>query len=365
VPGRRFFPFFLRPKEQIPEFVMRPWVRPVLILALLVALPLPAWSIIIETRDGKVYKGTVVSEDTVRYVINISGKGQTTISKAQVVKATRIVKADRLQALKPSSPQVYYDYAKELSAQLDDPEVRDVALRLFLINAYLDPEKGAYKSLLEMTKLARNPEEARTFRAMAFLVDLLGDKSALKTEKAMPINPEAGGEFLHALELLRRGKTRDALKTARKPGVARFFDAIPGLMTYGEFVKMCEANPECASCKEGRLFCQRCQGSKNPACPACKGKGWVTCSKCKGEPRRVPLTQNQLNIILQLEVKHIQNPKANLGVVTTGQGPETSWSRLFNGQQMRPVPVLSLLYVTEFDPRQCVYRDGKWQAPSK
>ena len=53
-------------------------------------------------------------------------------------------------------------------------------------------------------------------------------------------------------------------------------------------------------------------------------------------------------------------------VVDSGDKPAAPlrrWSDIAEGETPPPVPMLSLLHATEFDPRQSKYRDGKWVAP--
>ena len=40
-----------------------------------------------------------------------------------------------------------------------------------------------------------------------------------------------------------------------------------------------------------------------------------------------------------------------------------SWSQIGGAGATNPVPTLRLETLTEFDPRQCVYRDGRWTTP--
>jgi hypothetical protein len=339
---------------------MRLWVRPALILVLVAVVPLPAWSIIIETKDGKVHRGHLVSQDKFQIVIRPEGQKETAaIRRAEIQNITQDVKPERLKALKPDDPKSYFDYAQELAPKKKDPEARDTALRLLLIAAHLDADKYGYKALTEMSKLARTPEEARAFRAVAFLLDLAADRGTLSKEGP---GSAAAGDFLEALEQYRRGKTKEALELAKKKGVADFFAAVPGLMTHKEFVEACEKHPECTACKQGRLFCKECVG-KGKGCTVCKGKGWTVCDTCKGEPRRVPLTPAQLEMILRLQLLQEKAPKGKVDVTPAAQ--DVKWSQLLRPSQMEPAPVLSLRHLTEFDPRQSVYNDGKWEAPPK
>lgn len=348
---------------------MRNWVKPILIIILVFVVPLPAWSVIIKTKDGQEYKGQLVKDETLKVTIKLQGSNtEKTFYRFDVVEMIQAVKPKELEKFKPENPKGYYDYAMDLLSQQEDPEARDAALRLFLISAYLEPVKLGHGSLLKMSDLARTSEEARTFRAMAYLLDVVSDKSILKkVSKAVNEDTKAREAFLKALEFLRRGKTKEALDTVKTKGAADYFGLIPSFMTYDEFVKICQENPEC-KCKDGRIFCAKCIGkggivsSKGlTVCPDCNGKGFKICPDCKGNPRKVKLNPRQTQIIIQMQMLHEMDPKAKLdSPVGTN---DNNWSSLLNGSQLQPLPVLSLIYLTEFDPRKCVFKNGKWVEP--
>lgn len=341
---------------------MRPWVRPLLVLVFVFFVPLPAWSVIVEMKDGKIYRGYLVDQNVLRVTVRLEGKKEPiSLDRRDVATVTQVVREDRLKELKPANPEMYFNYAEELASSKDDPEARDMALRLYLIAAHLDGKKYGYQAMMRMSLLARNSTEKRTFTAMAFLMDMLRDEKTLKSSPVAATNREARTSFLKALELLRRGKTTDALKYAQQDGVRQFFGVVPGLMNYDEFIELCQKYAECTHCRQGRLTCPRCKGGSGQLnCATCNAKGWIVCSACNGKPRRVPLSPAQVETILRLQVLAAENPEAKLEV---SKGAESaSWSRLLSPTQMQPVPVLSLLHMTEFDPRKNVYVNGQWRA---
>ena len=98
------------------------------------------------------------------------------------------IDVERLKKLDKNDPKAYYDYAEELADKKwkDDPEARDMARRLFLIAAYLDPRQFGRSALLSMIPLAGTEAEARRCRAMAFLLDPKGDDKVLNWDAVTP-----------------------------------------------------------------------------------------------------------------------------------------------------------------------------------
>lgn len=319
-------------------------------------------AIIVETRDGKVYRGYLVEQNALRVSILLEGsKKRLDIPRSKVSSLVRAVDDARLANLKPGNWADYFQYAQELMTQSVDPEARDTALRLFHICVYQDPKKYAYTGLLRMASLGRTPQEKKAFRAMAYLLDQLHDKGTLRmTDSA---DDAARRNFLGALVLLRRGKTKEAKELAQKPGVKKYFDSIPGLMSYEQFLKICDEQSECPKCKTGRVICPNCAGNKRKQikCQVCNGKGWIFCQECGGSPRRVKLTPGQLALILRLQLAQEESPEEPLAVAVS-RG--VTWSDVLATAQLAPIPVLAPRYLTEFDPTKTVFSRGKWVSPS-
>jgi hypothetical protein len=334
-------------------------------------VPLPALSVIIRTKDGKEYKGHLVKQDFLKVTFRPPGsKEEVSLFKSDVQEMVQAVNFQLLEKLKPTEAKEYYEYAVGLMAKQEDPEAQETALRLFLIAAYLEPTVYGFNGLMKMSEIARSGDEAGSFRAMAFLLDAVSDKNTLK-KAGSNIGAEdvkARESFLKALEMLRRGKTKEALAAAEVKGVADYFGIIPGLMSYPEFVKLCKETPECTACTDGRVFCVKCGGKggalvggKAIPCTDCKTTGFTLCKICKGKPRQVKLTTLQLQVILQLELLNESDPKAKLDAPSEVKNDK--WSALLGSSQIRPIPVLSLIYLTEFDPRKSVFKNGKWVEP--
>lgn len=338
--------------------MIRRWFRPLLAVALLVTLPLPAWPVIVETTTGAKIKGHLVRQSPTIVVVRFDGSDiEETIPRSRIKKLHRVVDEGRLESLNKELPQRYRDYADELARHREDPEARDMALRLYLISAWLDRDKFGQSSLLKMVDLARTPAEARAFRAMAFLEDPLRDVQSLQGKGAKLVDDGSFEQFLKALRLFRRGKTNLALETAQGKGVSDYFALVPGLISYKDFIRLCQEHPEC-KCKTGRAFCTTCKGKGLLTCKTCKGKGFVDCELCQGKARPLKVSEDQLQAIVRLELMVESAAKLKLG-----SAQEIGWTDTLRQMMIGPAPVLSLENITEFDPRKCHYRAGKWILP--
>lgn len=340
---------------------MRVWVRPILILLFLVLIPMPAWSIIIETTDGKTIRGHFIEKQPLHVVLRVDGSNEKIrVENNKIKKLIQVVKTSRLGELDPKKPGEYFVYATELSGQAEDPEARDMAIRLFLISAHLQPERHGAAALTAASRLARSQQEERALRVLAHFYQSDKAFEPPKTSaKVDETDPTVREQFIKALSLLRRGETEEALKVAKTPQIKELFAATPRLMTFAEFEQMCRKHPMC-SCKTGRIFCGHCAGKGRFDCRECAGKGWTLCQKCQGNPKQVPLTPTQRNTILQLELLHLENPQQKL---TQMKQEKSDWSLLIGNGNTTPISVLKLQEITEFDPRQCLFRGGEWIAP--
>ncbi len=247
---------------------------------------------------------------TIEEVLPSGELRERTIPRSQIEDLIDPVDAERLAALTPAEPQAYRNYAEELAEKRVDPDARAAAIRLYLIAAWLDPENLAKSSFLGMTALARSPEEERNFRALAYLHDPGHDRRLLREspQNAAPSNPSDVREaLLRALKLRRQGNRRAALLNLGREGVPRELEKYGDLLTVEEF-------------------------------------------------SQTGLPASLLQKIVALEL-----------ALETGEAAESeaprNWSQIYQDGATSPVPALSLETITEFDPRLCVYRAGKWTEP--
>lgn len=301
-------------------------------LVLLAALltPTAASAIVVLPKGStKPVMGYVVRQDdkivVVREILPDGKPREQSFQRDQIDELLVTVSPERLAELDPARPQLYREYAEELAEKHRDPEARDMALRLYHMAAVLGEGNLRRGSLLGLAALARSPQEERKFRAAAFLYDPDHDSAALAVSgeaklTRTPTSPEHVAELLSALRLIRQGKGPQAKAIFQKPGVRAQLDGLTKFITADEL-------------------------------------GAASTAK--------PLTDEQLYKVLQAELAI----ERSLGNGSSSSSPnelaqhERSWTAAIKSRGLSPLPSLDLDTLTEFDPRACLFRDGKWVAP--
>jgi hypothetical protein len=339
----------------------------------------PAWAIVIETEKKQRVAGYLVSEDPQKIVIHTKtaeGKEKVNVFDPTKIKVIHKIDLPRLEKLSQEKPAAYIDYGRELAQVKADPEAMDLALRLYLIAAFLDPPNLAERALVSMSELAAQPGDAHKYLAMAYLLDSKGDPKLLQsitTKPARPAVPEvkvaakALARFQKALERYRSGDGTNAKADANEKGVAEFF-ARAGL-DQRNFLQACD-DLACTKCKKtGTVTCSACNGKgrindpMNPfggliVCTTCNGKGKQKCPSCDGTGSN-PVPDDYLRAVLRAEVWAVDQIITMPPIAKKSPG---SWNRALNDHQTK-VPVLTLDAITGYNPRECVFRNGKWTAP--
>jgi len=288
----------------------------------------PAWAVIVFTKNSdEPVRGFLISENSIRIVIDEllpSGERREVVfPKVAVEDIIRAVDAERLAALSPDKPEAYRNYAEDLAAKTKDPEAQVAAIHLYLLAASLAPEELGRSCLIGMAALARTPEEERAFNAMAYLLDPDHDASLLKPTKLVASNFVTIKEsyrlaLRRAIQLLRSGRVTEARSMLRRSAVEEAEQYYSHIVSAADY--------ESALNARGRL------------------------------------PSELLRKLLTLEIT-LSEP-----VASDHAKPETTelipWSRLLSRGEVKPVRSLTLATITEFDPRACVFRNGKWAVPA-
>lgn len=256
------------------------------------------------------------------------GQGQSRtrdIPLGDVEEVIETVSPKRLAELSPANPNGYRNYAEELAQKKIDPEARETALRLFLIAARLDPTRLGRSSLLGMTAIARSPEEANRFQAMAYLLDPEHDIQLIQKRHASQLaSPERVEEWksliITGLRKLRGGDHRSARAILKRPDVEKSFDSIVSDISYED-----------------------CLAILNKTCPGCEGS-------------KIPVELIRRLVMAELSLLPETHDASDMENV-----PE--WSELTAAENHKPLHSLTLETITEFDPSNSVYRRNKWEAP--
>ncbi|UUO08010.1 hypothetical protein M4951_06755 [Blastopirellula sp. J2-11] len=254
------------------------------------------------------------------------GKNRTRdIPLGDVEEVIETVSPNRLAELSPDKPEGYRNYAEELAQKKIDPEARETALRLFLIAARLDSAHLGRSCLLGMTAIARSPEEASRFQAMAYLLDPEHDAQLIHKRPAVQLaNPERVEEWksliITGLRKLRGGDYRSARAILKRSEIQKAFDSIVSDIRYED-----------------------CVAILNKSCPGCEGG-------------KIPMPLIRKLVLAELSLLPEVHGASDLESV-----PE--WSELTAAENHKPLATLTLETITEFDPRNSVYRRNKWESP--
>lgn len=310
------------------------------VVLLLLAASSAEAAIAIPKGGGEPIRGFLVRQDGTTVVLDVpraDGKlDRKTFLRGDLDAFLITVDPERLSALKPDDPKSYRNFAEELAEKKIDPEARAAALRLYLLAAYLDPKELGRGSLLGMIALARSPGEEKKFRAMAYLLDREHDRTLLAapsaTAEVIASAPAPSGgpakedrvAILRALQLYRQGKPREAANILQPAHVKASFQKLGAEFDYEEFLAACKAS--------GRAI-----------------------------PKPEVLAKA---LLLELALSDVPAaaPLPDASPMPKPVDASKTWSATADGDQA-PAPSLRLETITEFDPRQTVYRDGKWTTP--
>lgn len=284
----------------------------------------PAFAIVIYKKgSNKPIAGPLVRQNGNEVVVreeSATGVRDVIVPRSEIEDLIETVSPERLAELDPSRPQEYREYAEELAEKKLDPEARQMAVRLFQIAAWLDPAKTGHGALLGLVAIARPGEEESRYRAAAYLFDprhnkaLLGqDVAPAKTAK----ETDPAQALLEALRQLRRGHDQQARTALAAPGVSEVLAAYPAILTREEFLLACAARD---------------------------------------------LSDEQLRKVLELELT--LDSRLRGGADKPAETTLASWNDAIRTGNLSPIPALQFDKLTGFDPRECVFRQGKWQRPA-
>jgi hypothetical protein len=279
-------------------------------------------TIVLKGSDKPIY-GFIVKEEPTQILIRqvtSSGFRVVSVQRKDIEFINNPHDIDRLVALSPDQPEAYRRYAEELVEQKVDPEARELSTRLFLLAAYWDGERLGRSCLLGLADLAFTVEQKERCRALAYLLDPGHDRSLLQdvVERPSSLAPDSNQTALRTLlEALERGRMRQAQGIAKRSNPAVLLASYQQFLTTEE-LELALATPE------------------------------------SGEFSKV-LRTRLLRLRYEVLARDLGSRKR------LGGRPTRKWHiGLLNPENQEPVRALTLEAITPYDPRQCLYRDGKW-----
>lgn len=245
-----------------------------------------------------------------------------TLKRSDIARLLNPRDDQRLAALSLDRLTDYRDYAEELSAKTIDPEAIDLAIHLYLIVAYHGEGELQQHALRALIGVARTPQEERELRMIAYQSDPSRNRFLLATPETSGVNPgELTGEgrsaLLKAIEKLRQGESREALRRIREPLAQQALESFSSTLTVSAFEQACQQET---------------------------------------------LSDEILYTLLTIELALLNPSQSQLA--SGEQGARSALSSATWGEsvlrQTAPIHVHTLVDVTEFDPRQCYYENGRW-----
>jgi hypothetical protein len=287
-----------------------------------------AHAVFLILNSGEEITGYLVEQSAQRVTVQEAtpmGKGRARhILRGDISLLRLAAEPERLEALGRDNPKEYRNYAEEVAAKAKrDPEAREIAIRLYLIAAYLDSEDLGKSSLLGMINLARSPAEEKNFRALAYLLDPEHDERVLKrpgpAAKPTEIDDTIKGKLKNAVKALRRGNPVAARNFSSDPAVRESFKQFSDTLAYAEFE---------AATRTGEMS---------------------------------PLLMQRL---VTIELSLMDTSGVDDGLPRNSVDDDSpNWAEIIREGKLEPVPSLVLETITEFDPGKCNYRNGKWVKP--
>ncbi len=292
--------------------------------ALLVALALifdaSVATDVLRQADGSVLYGRLSSESESEFFfqerVDASNYIERRILRDQVVFLVRTVDERRLGGLDPTRPDEYRRLAEELAGWRVDPEAQSLAIRLYLIAARATKGRERRHCLLALVELARSPDERQRLGELAFLLDESISRSIMDP-RPTPNEPEISmaeiQELIRAVQTVRRGDGSSVEDIFQRPSSRLILERTREICTLEQLQQAAAA----------RLH-----------------------------------SLDELNLLIKLELG-LQRLLLARPTVVAGQ----TWYRQSQDERLAQWKMPDWDNVTEFDPTECVYREGLWQAP--
>ena len=256
-------------------------------------------------KSGEKLTGLVVAQSDDGYTFQIWKGAQRSVSKNDIEILVRTHDSSRLSKLSPDDLGLYQRYVEELSPQ--DPVSRQLAIRLTVIVGWRSQPGGSqYRwALSQLEKLARTRQESRKVEALKLL-----NSTRTSTRDTGPkmIRPKNIKSYRLLLQLVRQERTTEAKKLWNQLKGKELPDLLIQWVSKPELSQLVESGP---------------------------------------------LTPQQLLRVLeldqQLDSSNFQNKGSRIDWANESQVIFSGWDEIPNFSN-----------VTEFDPRQTIYRQGSW-----
>ena len=272
-------------------------------------------SIWLVENDQPLY-GIVKSENAESIVFHQTTDGvqfnEVVLPKSQVETVVINFDRERLSRLSPDNLLSYVEYAEELQSQKKDPVARQLAIRLLVIAAGNSSEQNLRRSSLsQLVTLARSDTESAIFQKLLYLETGIRTTRVYETKKIT--SPQANQARARTIELVKRIR--------QGVSIAEQFDDAQLKETVEQFESVCSWSELVQISRSNRINNQQL-------------RRLVELEDCLRRKKSVD-----------------QNTEIELS---------EPWNLLAKRIGTKDVVIPRIETVTEFDPTEALFAEGKW-----
>lgn len=261
---------------------------------------------------------------------------------------------ERLQALKPSDPQAYFELGEEVADRADDPGTLALARRLFVLAEHLDRARGgrriAASSCLALAELAGRERDRRWLESLAGSIDAASSGPPWVRRAEQSATSQIGYNAATTLGLVRSGdgvRARQALADPATRNLLRSYERLLNASGLPGALRLLEREAErwpCPECHNQRIV-RKAGGGREPQ--------YRLCTNCGGHPGPA-LTNADL-------VAHLRFESQLLSGIQRSWAAQAAADR---GAPLRDPNPDDIAPAFDVDPSLCVFRDGSWVDPT-
>ncbi len=267
--------------------------------------------------------GTVVEQSDQEIVFQPFGQtvtGNVEIPKASIELLVINIDRPRLERLDPRNPEAYRDYAEELATQKVDPAARELAVRLYLIAAYLTQGEPGQLELQQscltgLLALAENDRQAEKWKMLRLLNDPAASWEPEETQNFLPVTETERKLALQVVRMIRQGNGIEAAGLIEQPATASALSRWSSICSLDELKRIGMLNR---------------------------------------------LTTSQLHLLLKIELSILQNSEP--GRVESDR--QRRWSEYAMSRSTIAGAITGYKTATRFNPEESTYRNGVWVKPN-
>lgn len=261
---------------------------------------------------------------------NGSFERKQSFSASEIEFQIKNIDASRLESLDPKRPNEYREYAEELAVQKNDTAARQLARRLYLLAAAHSTGDLRRSSLLGLIAIAESPEEYERFK----MLHVLSDPETGDSSNELSATPFGMG-------FKQNGNSKVAETDFSETEKARMLELIYAIRRENS--------------SKSKLLLDDDGNHKVFQ----KWKAYCSLAELKRIASAQRPSKVQLAKLLSIEIQILNSDTTDITYPVR--------SKAWSDHASRPSSTIGVLptfeNATRFNPKQSVYRDGRWEEP--